>query len=80
MLYDKREIIINELKENGIPVAIYYSKPLHLQTAFSHLGYKTGSLPVAEEVAKKIFSLPMHPYLSKKEQISITGLIKKEFQ
>ena len=75
VLHKEREKIINNLKENDIPSAIYYPKPLHLQAAFSHLGYDEGVLPVAEKVAKEIFSLPMHPYLEKKDQDKIIKAI-----
>ncbi|HBW17002.1 MAG TPA: aminotransferase DegT [Desulfovibrio sp.] len=51
------------LKSAGIPTAVYYPKPLHLQTAFAHLGYRAGDLPVCENVCSRIFSLPMHPYM-----------------
>jgi len=63
VLTDKREAIMGALKREGIPTAIYYPVPLHLQTTFSSLQYKTGDFPVAESVCKQIFSLPMHPYL-----------------
>lgn len=52
------------LKAAGIPAMIYYVKPLHLQTAFSSLGWKAGSLPVSENVCGRVLSLPMHPYLT----------------
>ena len=52
------------LKESGIPTAIYYAKPLHLQMAFKNLGYKAGDFPVSESISQRIFSLPMHPYLT----------------
>jgi UDP-2-acetamido-2-deoxy-ribo-hexuluronate aminotransferase len=75
---DKRDAIIDGLKKAGIPVNIYYLTPLHLQTAFSYLEYKSGSMPVSEEVGKKIFSLPMHPYLTEEEQEKIAGIINNE--
>jgi len=56
------------LKEAGVPTAIYYPQPLHLQSAFSSLGYKKGDFPVSEDCARRIFSLPMHPYLTKADQ------------
>jgi dTDP-4-amino-4,6-dideoxygalactose transaminase len=56
------------LKEAGVPTAIYYPKPLHLQTAFKSLGYEEGDFPVSEDYAGRIFSLPMHPYLSDSDQ------------
>jgi len=75
VLHDDREGIINNLNNNGIPTAIYYPKPLHLQTAFSNLEYGKGAFPVAEKVAGEIFSLPMHPYLPEAEQDSIISRI-----
>ncbi|CAN2039707.1 UDP-2-acetamido-2-deoxy-3-oxo-D-glucuronate aminotransferase [Candidatus Magnetomoraceae bacterium gMMP-15] len=56
------------LKENGIPTAIYYPKPLHIQKAFEDLAYKQGDFPISEDYAKRIFSLPMHPYLDEESQ------------
>ena len=61
---EERESCLKKYKDAGIPTAIYYPKPLHLQKAFSHLGHKEGDFPVAEEISKKIFSIPMHPYLT----------------
>lgn len=57
----------NKLKENGIPSAVYYPIPLHLQTAYKYLSYKAGDMPVSEKIAERIFSLPMHPYLKEEE-------------
>jgi UDP-2-acetamido-2-deoxy-ribo-hexuluronate aminotransferase len=65
---EEREQIMASLKKSGIPTAIYYPKPLHLQKAFSYLGYEKGQCPMAEAVADKIFCLPMHPYLEEKDQ------------
>lgn len=56
------------LRRAGIPTAIYYELPLHLQQAFAHLGYDPGSMPVSEQIAQRIVSLPMHPYLEEKVQ------------
>jgi UDP-2-acetamido-2-deoxy-ribo-hexuluronate aminotransferase len=65
------------LKEAGIPTAVYYSKPLHLQTAFAPLGYTQGDFPCSEDAARRIFSLPMHPYLTPEEQEKIAGVLKR---
>ncbi len=67
VLADNRADIQGELKKSGIPSVIYYPKPLHLQTAFSFLNHKEGEFPISESTARKIFSLPMHPYLSDSE-------------
>lgn len=63
------------LKEAGIPTAIYYPKPLHLQAAFASLGYREGDFPVCEDFARRIFSLPMHPYLKEEDQKRIAQII-----
>jgi len=72
---DKRSIIQEKLKEKGIPTAIYYPKPLHLQPAFDFLGYSEGDFPVSELFSKTIFSLPMHPYLAYEDQKKIAETI-----
>jgi dTDP-4-amino-4,6-dideoxygalactose transaminase len=63
-----RDLIMAKLQEVGIPTAIYYPKPLHLQAAFAGLGYGEGDFPVSEDCARRIFSLPMHPYLTEGDQ------------
>jgi len=71
----QRTELQNKLKEADVPTAIYYPKPLHLQSAFSDLGYREGDFPISEEVARRIFSLPMHPYLAEEEQQKITEVM-----
>jgi len=44
-----------------IATGLHYPLPLHLQKAYVHLGYKQGSFPVTEKVAKTLLSLPMPP-------------------
>jgi len=72
----ERTAFMAKLKEAGIPTAIYYPKPLHLQTAFAPLGYREGGFPVSEECAGRIFSLPMHPYLTAEDQQRIAAVLK----
>jgi UDP-2-acetamido-2-deoxy-ribo-hexuluronate aminotransferase len=62
---DDREKLKSDLAAKNIPTAVFYPIPIHLSTAYSHLGYKLGDFPVSESVSKKIISLPMHPYLDK---------------
>lgn len=73
----RRAEIVAELKEEGIPTAIFYPIPIHLSTAYNHLGYLEGDFPISEAVSKRIFSLPMHPYLEEKDIITITNIIKR---
>jgi len=77
LLSNDRDSEMAKLKEHGVPTAIYYPKPLHLQEAFAHLGHQHGDFPVSEDIAGKIFSLPMHPYLSEADQDYIIAALLK---
>lgn len=66
-----RDKVITALQNKNIPTATFYPLPVHLSEAYRNLGYQAGDLPVCEEVAKHIVSLPMHPFLSE-EQIKET--------
>lgn len=57
------------LQEHGVGTGIHYPVPIHLQRAYSDLGYQRGDLPVTERVADEILSLPMFPELQR-EQIA----------
>jgi UDP-2-acetamido-2-deoxy-ribo-hexuluronate aminotransferase len=72
----ERAALLAKLKEARIPTAIYYPKPLHCQGAFAGLGYKEGDFPVSEDCARRIFSLPMHPYLTAEDQSRIVSLFR----
>ena len=61
---NERSLCREQLKNFGIPTAVYYAKSLHLQDAFKNAGFKEGDFPVSETISKRIFSLPMHPYLA----------------
>lgn len=65
---DNREYYIKRLNDKGVPTAIHYPKPLHLQTCFEYLGYKKGDFPISEKASKEVFSLPMSPFLSEEQQ------------
>lgn len=58
-----RDALQERLKNAGVPTAIHYPLPLHLQECFSYLGYKNGDFPIAEMVSKEIMSLPMNGFL-----------------
>ena len=62
-----RDTLQSKLKEAGIPTAVHYPMPLHLQECFSYLNHRKGDFPIAETVSNEIMSLPMNPYLTDKE-------------
>ncbi|MEW6334361.1 MAG: DegT/DnrJ/EryC1/StrS family aminotransferase [Thermodesulfobacteriota bacterium] len=73
----ERAALMGALKQDGVPTAVYYPKPLHLQKAFAHAGYREGDFPVSEVCAERIFSLPMHPYLDAGQQSRIAETLKR---
>lgn len=77
ILHDRREEIQAALQEAGIPSVIYYPKPLHIQKAFEELGYDAEDMPVSMDLSRKIFSLPMHPYLEDAQIEEICQVIEK---
>ncbi|QKE28144.1 dTDP-4-amino-4,6-dideoxygalactose transaminase [Arcobacter acticola] len=68
-----RDEVQNRLKEAGIPTAVHYPMPLHLQECFLYLGYKKGDFPISEIVSDEIMSLPMNPYVTDEEIEYIVG-------
>jgi len=77
---DRRADIQAALNEAGIPSAIYYPKPMHLQTPYLAYGGGEGSLPVSETICHQVMSLPMHPYLPDDDARRIAGVIRKSLR
>ena len=63
------------LKALDIPTAIYYPIPMHRQTAFSYLNLDDNRCPVSDQLADTVISLPIHPYLSEKDQDLICQVV-----
>ncbi len=63
----EREYLMASLKEAGIPTAVYYKKPMHLQQAFA--GHLIEAVPCVqtEDICGRCVSLPMHPYLEEEQ-------------
>tara|TARA_Y100001970_G_scaffold272864_1_gene370082 strand:- start:9996 stop:11114 length:1119 start_codon:yes stop_codon:yes gene_type:complete len=73
----ERDYITSMLKNSNIPSMIYYKIPLHLQDVYKNLEYSIGDFLFSEDAAKRIFSLPMHPYLLNEEQDKILEILNK---
>lgn len=75
VLTENRPKVQAALKDAGIPTAIYYPKPLHMQDAYAHLSQDRDRLPNSEAAAEKILSLPFHPYLDEDTQRTIIDAV-----
>lgn len=71
-----RENVQKMLQEQGVPTAVHYPVPLHLQPVFANLNLPAGSFPISEAAAARVMSLPMHPYLSEEELVYISSAVK----
>jgi UDP-2-acetamido-2-deoxy-ribo-hexuluronate aminotransferase len=70
-----REKVAAVLKENGISSVVYYPMPLHMQEAFSYLGYTRGALPESESAADEVMSIPIYPELEPQKAEFIAGVV-----
>lgn len=71
------------LKDKGIPTAVHYPKPLHLQECFKYLDYNQGDFPISEKISNEIMSLPMNADLEKEEVqyiVDALALINKIYE
>jgi len=71
-----RDAVQAAMAERSIPTAVHYPRPLHLQPVFAGLGQEPGSFPAAEEAAERVISLPMHPYLTDEQQLTVIQALK----
>jgi len=77
ILSDRRDELASFLRDRGVGSVVYYPVPLHLQPCFAALGYRPGSLPVAEETCKRIVSIPCHPMLDRADIDYVAGCIRE---
>ena len=68
---DSRDTIQGKLKDASIPSVIYYPNPLSQQSGYKHYPCVSTGVSRSEQLSKRVLSLPMHPYLSEREQTRI---------
>ncbi|MDP8211900.1 MAG: DegT/DnrJ/EryC1/StrS family aminotransferase [Candidatus Zapsychrus exili] len=74
---ENRDAVLDKMKEKGVGVLIHYPIPVHLQEAYKDAGYKEGDLPVTEQIANQVLSLPMFPHITKEQIDYVCDLLKK---
>jgi dTDP-4-amino-4,6-dideoxygalactose transaminase len=73
----RRDALAASLKAEGIPTAIYYPIPLHLQQAYKHYPVGKGGVAVSARLAGEVISLPMHAYLDAPTQDRIIDAVRR---
>jgi dTDP-4-amino-4,6-dideoxygalactose transaminase len=73
----RRDAMAAALKAEGIPTAIYYPIPLHLQQAYKHYPVGKGGVAVSARLAGEVISLPMHAYLDAPTQDRIIDATRR---
>jgi UDP-2-acetamido-2-deoxy-ribo-hexuluronate aminotransferase len=72
-----RDQVAIALQRDGVPTAVHYPVPAHLQPAYSNLGYHEGDFINAEDASHRVLSLPMHPYMTSDDQDKICAAVKR---
>lgn len=71
----EREAVQARAKAGGVPTMVYYPMPLHRQTAYRNYPRDPAGLQVSENLAGRVLSLPMHPYLKEEQQDAIISTL-----
>lgn len=77
---DRRDELMEHLRDNGIGCAVHYPVPIHLLDAARSLGYAPGDLPVAERQASRIISLPIHQELTEQQVQRVCDVVEDFFR
>ena len=72
-----REELMKHFASVGIGTGIHYPIPLHLQNAYTALGYKRGDFPIAEQAGAEVLSLPIYPQIGGNQQMRVVSELKK---
>jgi dTDP-4-amino-4,6-dideoxygalactose transaminase len=77
ILVDDRDGLQAFLDEKGIATGLHYPLPLHLQKAYTSMGFKKGDFPVSERIAKRLLSLPMYAELAPEQIEFVVSCIQE---
>lgn len=76
----QRDVIQAELNARGVPTAVYYPLPMHLQPAYASYGDGAGSMPLSEQLSREVLSLPMNPYWTSEDVEIVCTAIEEAVQ
>jgi len=75
--HDRRDALLDHLREQGIAAGLHYPLPVHRQPCYETLGVARGSLPVTEQVAGHVLSLPIFPEITPEQIDHVCGAIRR---
>lgn len=75
--FAKRDELKEKLQQKGIGSAVFYPSPLHVQKAYTSLGYKEGDFPESERAAREVLSLPIFPELTRAELEEVASAVRE---
>lgn len=75
-----RDELKKHLQEKKIPAMVYYPGPLHMQEAYSYLGYGENDFPVTTALCREVLSLPVHTEIEQEQLDHITGTVIEFFE
>lgn len=71
-----RDVVLSRLRTAGVAAQIHYPIPLHLQPAYSFLGYGAGDFPETERAASTVLSLPIYPEITEEQRRYVVEQLK----
>ncbi len=74
---DDRDKVVAYLKDHEIPTAVHYPIPVHKQPAYAHLCRIPAPLPHSEDLAQRVLSLPIHPFIDEESQARVVATVLK---
>lgn len=74
---NRRKELIDYLEEKGIGTIIHYPIPPHLSEAYQYLNMSKGSLPITEDYAETVLSIPLYNGMTDEEQTFIIEAINE---
>lgn len=70
-----RDAMLKKINASGIGARVYYPLPIHRQPVFQEMGYGNVHLPVTEDLTQRVFSLPVHPFLTQEDLEYIVDVV-----
>lgn len=74
-----RDALLAHLTSSGVDAVIRYPVPIHLQPAFSDLGWRSGQFPVSERLAKELLCLPIRPDMDEQQVNHVVRAVRAFF-